>query len=406
MKQSEKHLVQRTLGYYLLFVCLGLGMGMTGPLLPSLANQTTSTLAQIGWIFLAGSLGFTLSTYLSGRLFDRWRGHPVLGGAQIVSALLLFCLPFVPELWLFLSIIFVKGIFDGMIGTGTNTLLVWSYGERSGPYMNALHFFFGLGAFISPLIIAQVLDFEGGYRWVYWLLAVFALLVGVFNLRMPDSPDPAKHQVHTENGKSLLPDWRFLLIGGLFLFFYVGSEIAYGNWLYTYALQLDLASAVGAAYLTSAFWLSFTTGRLVSIGLATRILPARLVLLALVGCLAAITPVLRFPGAVGLLWATSIALGFCLAPIWPTGFTLIGQSIKLTGRASGIILLGDSLGGMVLPWMVGQTLEQLGPGAMTWLVTASLVANLLAFLAILRLRLARKTASPVNASLTTQQGGL
>lgn len=387
-----------------MFICLGMGMGMTGPLLPSLANQTHSTLGQIGWMFLAGSLGFTISTYLSGRVFDRVRGHPLLGGAQIISALLMFCLPFAPALWLFLLIVFCKGIFDGMIGTGTNTLMVWSYSNRSGPYMNALHFFFGLGAFISPLIVAQVLNFDGDYRWVYWFLSGFALLVGLFNLRMPGSPDPARHQVRQEDGKSILPNWRFLLIAALFLFFYVGSEIAYGNWLYTYAVQLGLATAVGAAYLTSAFWLSFTTGRLVSIGLAARLAPARFVALALLGCLAAISPLLIFPGAAGLLWAASLLLGFCMAPVWPTGFTLIGQSIKLTGRASGIILLGDSLGGMILPWLVGQTLERLGPGAMTWLVTASLAANMLAFLGILQLRLAQSKANSSGATLKPEQG--
>ncbi len=56
----------------------------------------------------------------------------------------------------------------------------------------------------------------------------------------------------------------------LFLFFYVGAEITFGGWVYTYAVTLKLASAAGAAYLTSAFWLAFTVGRLISIPAATR----------------------------------------------------------------------------------------------------------------------------------------
>ena len=82
----------------------------------------------------------------------------------------------------------------------------------------------------------------------------------------------------------------------------------------------------------------------------------------------------------------AIGLGFCMAPVWPTGFTLAGQSINLTGRLSGIILLGDSFGGMVLPTLVGQVIEGSGPRAMVYLVFGSLVLNLLAFTGMLRLR--------------------
>jgi hypothetical protein len=59
---------------------------------------------------------------------------------------------------------------------------------------------------------------------------------------------------------------------------------------------------------------------------------------------------------------------------------------------------------MILPWLVGQTLERLGPGAMTWLVTASLAANMLAFLGILQLRLAQSKANSSGATLKPEQG--
>jgi MFS transporter, FHS family, Na+ dependent glucose transporter 1 len=86
----------------------------------------------------------------------------------------------------------------------------------------------------------------------------------------------------------------------------------------------------------------------------------------------------------------AIGLGFCMAPIWPTGFTLAGQSINLTGRIAGIILLGDSFGGMVLPTLVGKVIEGSGPRSMVYLVFGSLVLNLLAFIGMLRLRHAEK----------------
>jgi MFS transporter, FHS family, Na+ dependent glucose transporter 1 len=296
-----------------------------------------------------------------------------------------FAIPVVPWFWLLLALAACKAFADGIINTGANTLLVWTHGSRVGPYMNGLHFCFGLGAFISPLIIAQVLDIPGGYRWVYWGLAVLAILVGLVLLSFKENPKPHQHPSQ-EPGKAAPLNVPLVLTGLLFLFFYVGSEITFGGWVFTYATTLNLSSEAAAAYLTSAFWFSFTIGRLLSIPLATRVAPQRTIPVALAGCLVMITLLAAFPASSAVLWSAAIGLGFFMAPIWPTGFTLVGQSMVLTARASGIVLLGDSLGGMVLPWTVGQVLESLGIRAMIWLVLASLLGNVLAFLGILKLR--------------------
>ena len=46
MTKNEK--LGNTIGYYLLFISLGFSLGITGPALPSLAEQTGSTLGAIG----------------------------------------------------------------------------------------------------------------------------------------------------------------------------------------------------------------------------------------------------------------------------------------------------------------------------------------------------------------------
>jgi FHS family Na+ dependent glucose MFS transporter 1 len=176
----------------------------------------------------------------------------------------------------------------------------------------------------------------------------------------------------------------------LFLFFYVGAEITFGGWVYTYAVTLKLASVAGAAYLTSAFWASFTVGRLISIPAATRFTPKQVILTALSFCLSILAVGIIFSRSSMALWLMAIGLGFCMAPIYATGFTLAGQSIALTGRLTGIILLGDSFGGMVLPTVVGKVIEGSGPRAMITLIFGSLVLTLLAFAAMLRLRPAKK----------------
>jgi FHS family Na+ dependent glucose MFS transporter 1 len=169
----------------------------------------------------------------------------------------------------------------------------------------------------------------------------------------------------------------------LFLFFYVSAEITFGGWIFTYAITLDLADAVRAAYLTSVFWLAFTIGRLISIPAAVRFSPRQIIPIALAGAAGFLIPLILFPAAPAAVWIAAAGAGFCMAPVWPTGFTLAGQSVSLTARISGFILLGDSIGGMVLPGLTGWIMERAGAPAMAQLVLASLAATFLAYLGIL-----------------------
>jgi MFS transporter, FHS family, Na+ dependent glucose transporter 1 len=370
-----------------LLLCLGLDTAVLGPTLPALAEQTHTPLGHMGWLFLAGAIGYTLGTTLGGRIFDRVRGHPVLGMAQLVTAVLLVLVPLSPWFWLLLGVLACKGFADGLVNTGANTLLVWTHGEKVGPYMNGLHFCFGVGAFLAPMLVAQVIGVTGGYRWAYWSLAVCATLVSLRLFTLSGHPRPAHHH---DTGASTLVGARIyyplVIPAALFLFFYVGAEVAFGGWVYTYAVTLKLASTVGAAYLTAGFWLSFTLGRLLSIPLATRFTPPQIVLTALCTCLSILAMVIIIPDSSVVLWMAALGLGFGMAPLWPTGFTLAGQSLTLTASVSGMILLGDSFGGVVLPWLVGQVMAVTGPRALVYLVFGSLVGNGLAFVAMLRVR--------------------
>jgi FHS family Na+ dependent glucose MFS transporter 1 len=378
---------RRTLGYYLLFICLGLTTAVIGPTLPALADQTHTQVGHMGWLFLAGAVGYTLGTTLGGRVFDRVRGHPVLGTAQLAAAALLVVVPLLPWFWLLLGVLACKGFADGLVNTGANTLLVWTHGEKVGPYMNGLHFCFGLGAFLAPMLVAQVIGAAGGYRWAYWTLAAFVALVSLRLLTLAGNPRPAPHR---DSGTSALVGARsyspLVIVAALFLFFYVGAEVAFGGWVYTYAVALQLASAVGAAYLTSGFWLAFTLGRLLSIPMATRFAPPQIILAALCTCLSLLALGIIIPDSSLVLWVVTLGLGFCMAPLWPTGFTLAGRSLPLTASVSGMILLGDSFGALVLPWLVGQAIAVTGPRALVYLVFGSLLGNVWAFVTMLRLR--------------------
>src|SRR5262245_47127334 len=106
------------------------------------------------------------------------------------------------------------------------------------------------------------------------------------------------------------------------------------------------------------------------------------------------------PQSITVLWIASAAVGFFMAPIWATGYNLAGQSIKLTATISSIIILGDSLGAVVLPWLTGLAIERFGAHTMPWLVFSSLMLNVLVF-GIMLLQRSKMTRSIPEAKLTS-----
>jgi MFS transporter, FHS family, Na+ dependent glucose transporter 1 len=387
--------VRRSMGYFGLFTCLGLDMSVIGPTLPALAAQTGSTVGEMGLAFLIGAVGAVLGTLLGGWLFGWAPGRVVLGVAEMLSASLLILVPQIHWIGVLMALLIVKGVAGGVVGTGANTLLLWTHGGKAGPFLNALHFFFGLGAFLSPFLLGLLLTAGGAYWQAYVVLAVFDFTVGASVLLLLRPPSPL-HSAHADGTVPRGTSWylvAIVLAAMLFLFFYVSSEITFGGWIYTYAVTLNLADAASAAYLTSLFWFAFTIGRLVSIPAAIRLAPAQILAVAFGGAIVFLGLLIAFPASPAMLWLAVAGIGLSMAPIWPSGYTLAVQSIRLTAGVSAVIMLGDSVGGMVMPGLTGLFMERAGAGAMTLLVLASMAATVVAFLAILAFRM-RGSDSP------------
>lgn len=362
--------IKKTTAYYASFVLLGLTAAILGPTLPGLAEHTGTQLNEISFLFTARSLGYLLSSLFGGRTYDRFPGHFVLAGFLLIISGTAFIAPLVPELWILAFVLLIVGIGEGGIDAGANTLLVWVYRDKVGPYMNGLHFFFGLGAFLSPIIVAWAIRISGDIVWGYWILALLVLPVAVWLLRLV-SP-----QASVESGEQLEVNHDYLLIGIVILFFflYVGAEVSYGGWVFTYSIRkLGLSEASNAAYLTSAFWGALTIGRLISIPVALRFRPRVILFMDLIGCLLSLGAVIVWPDSVSALWVGTLGLGLFMASIFPITLTLVGRHMTMTGQVMGWFLVGAGLGGMFLPWLIGQLFEQVGPQVTMIAITIDLI---------------------------------
>ena len=372
--------ISKTIGYYVAFVSLGLAGAVLGPTLLGLAEHTHSRRDEISFLFVANSLGYLAGSLIGGRLYDRVPGHPVMAAALIFVAVTLALAPIAPLLWLLAGVFLLLGLVTGALDVGGNTLLVWVHGHRVGPFMNGLHFFWGLGAFLAPIIIALVIGSSGDITWAYWMLAVLMLPVIAGLLRLPSPvPQPSSQVSESKRANHLL----LVILIASFLFLYVGAEGSLGGWIFTYTVALRLSSETAAAYLTSAFWGSLTAGRLLAIPIAARLQPRSVLLIDLAGCLISMGIILLWPRSLAAVWIGAIGTGLSMASIFPTTLSLAESRLHITGQMTSWFFVGSSLGGMTVPWIIGQLFEPVGPFATMMTITTALALMVGVFVAMM-----------------------
>ena len=365
----------KTLSYYGAFIGLGLVLASLGPTLPGLAELTDSSLGRLSTIFVARSAGYLTGALFGGRLFDRYPGHPLIAGMMTLMAICMALVPLSPSVTILTAILYGLGIGEGALDTGGNTLLVWLFPTGLGPWLNGLHFFFGVGALASPLIVSFAIESGGSVSDAYWMLAALLIPLILFVAVQP-SPQIAHHARNEESG---LGEHRstIVLVAGL-LFATVGAEVGYGNWIYTYALKQNLADTVTAAALTSAYWGAFTFGRLLGIPLAARASATTIMTLCLAGVGAASLAVLSRPNSQTMLWAGTVMAGITVAPMFATVISLAEERMPISGRATGWFFVGSSAGGMSIPWIIGQCFEPLGTAWTFYIVLADVFVGFVA----------------------------
>ncbi len=109
----------------------------------------------------------------------------------VCMAITLAITPLINVLWLLILVMLLLGVAQGALDVGGNALLLWTYGSKVGPYMNGLHLFFGIGAFIAPVLVAQSIRAMDNLNLAYWGMAALMLIpaVGLLFMRSPSQAD-------------------------------------------------------------------------------------------------------------------------------------------------------------------------------------------------------------------------
>lgn len=342
--------------------------------------------AQLGLLFPLLMVGFIPTVIWAGRFSDKYGKLPaiVIGNVIMVGGLLLFA--FGDSFALSMVGMGIMGV-GGGFSEGTSMALVADLhtGPRQTSWMNFSQGIFGIGAIGSPFAVSALLKAGLDWQWGFVMSAAVCGLAGILAFACMLTRGEKPHGHHAEDG-----GWRELAGSKLLIWLcfgillYVGAELGTFSWLAAHFKRTIGSSESLAAASGSFFWLGILIGRFTGAWAASRMKEVTLITICLIGAMLADATLLSVRGSTVAL-AMCVGLGFFLGPVFPTIVAMGGAAFpKKTGLVAGILLAFGSLGGGVLPGVIGFVANQSTVTTGLWSAWVALAVSLGAFVIISR----------------------
>ena len=350
---------------YLTFIVIGIATGLLNIAWTFMQPTFGVSLDSIGVLLTAAMLGGLIAAFMSGSLIGKFTIGPVLVGGMAFAGIGLIGYAIAPVWIALLAVAFLTSIGKGTIDAGFNNFVSSNYGSSQ---MNWLHACWGIGLTIAPTVVTvSVLNLGRGWQPSYVISGLLALLLGlVILLTLPRWHLKKTKRSQSETAPSRIPIRNTLrrpivLMSILLLFVYGGIEIGVGQLANTLFVEARGISQENSSAWVSAYWGSFTLGRMLMGLLAMRIGDKWLLNVSFgLSILGAVLLFLNISDAFSFIGLMGI--GFGLAAIFPI---LISQTPARVGRdhaanAIGFQVGSAGLGGAVLAGIAGVFAENIG----------------------------------------------
>ncbi|NXU18639.1 MFS4B protein, partial [Pardalotus punctatus] len=371
------------------FLGLGMSIAVLGPTFPNLAANVRKNVSDIYYIFVGRSLGYLGGSVVGGMLFDCMNANLLLALSMLATMAGLYGIPWCKQSLLLTVLMSVIGGSMGILDTGGNVLALNTWGSEAGPHMQALHFSFAAGAFLAPILAKMALggseskelleaektnqsvcqsvptasaasptpalNDHHDFLWSYIIIGTYILFISIFFFVFYSKDSSAQDKTKASGQKKKLAKYHWALIGLLFVFFlfYVGAEVTYGSYVFTYAKVFAEMTESEAAALNTVFWGAFAVCRGLAIFGAAFLYPGTMILISLLSSAASSSALAFFAHYRILLWVGTAVYGASMATVFPSGISWVEQYTVVEGKSASLFVIGAALGEMCIPGAVG-----------------------------------------------------
>ena len=364
---------------YLIFISLGLPDSLLGSGWPSMQAVFGVPSSYAGYVSMTISFMTIISALLSPRMIRRFHTKWIVVVSIFLTVLGLLGFSICGRYWMLFLFAVPYGLGAGSIDASVNHYVASHY---SSSVMNFLHCFYGVGAVISPTIMALALRlarWNEGYRWTAFLQAGI-LLVVILSLplwKRNEAEDGEDMRDSAGIGEALkVPGVLLTLIA---FFSYCAGEATCFLWTPSYfaGTRAGLSEETIAAFGSLIFG-GLMLGRLIS-GFISRRLGDRLLIrggiaVELLGILMVFLPAKScFPAAIGF-----VVIGTGMGPVYPAIQHMAPTNFgaRYSAAVIGLQMASAYIGSTFMPMVFGHLQQAVGIGVMPAYLLVFVLMNL------------------------------
>ena len=357
----------------------GVSMVIIGSTLSVLRERFGMSDIEAGGLFSILPFGLLVGSVTFGPVADKYGYRWVLTVAGLFLSLGFFGIAHAGSLFVLRSCIFLFGIGGGVIN-GASSALVSDLSVKEHKITNLIWLgaFFGVGAFVTPIILSVIE--KSYYTLVIDVAGVLSLLIALLFAVIVYPVTVQKDKISFK----LIPVFvknRLFMALSFYLFFQSSFEAIVNNWTVSYFVDLrvgddnallafssSLLGMILMRVLTGSVLRNFTFNRLMTLALI--FLTAGLILLIL--------PTPYFIKVTGMFF-----IGAGLAPGFPVMLGSAGELFKeVSATAFSFAMLIALIGNTLINYITGVLTEKFGMGVFPYVIMTEIVALLLLFVVI------------------------
>ncbi len=364
---------------YLIFISLGLPDSLLGSGWPAMHAAFSVPSSYAGYVSMAISFMTIISALLSPIMIKRFHTKWIVIVSIFLTVMGLIGFSISTSYAMLFVFAVPYGMGAGAIDASVNHYVANNY---SGSVMNFLHCFYGVGAVISPNIMAVALSkasWNEGYRWTAYI-QIFVLLICIISLPLwkKNESDSNKQEEEVARIREALkrPGVVLTLIA---FFAYCSGEATCFLWTSSYfaGVKEGLTDHLIASFGSLIFG-GLMLGRLISGFVSNRLGDRMLIRIGIfvevVGILLVMIPVASFiPAAIGF-----VIIGTGMGPVYPAiqhmAPTNFGE--RYSAAVIGLQMASAYIGSTFMPMIFGNIQEKIGIGIMPFYLLIFAVLNI------------------------------
>lgn len=362
---------------YLIFISLGLPDSLLGSGWPKMQAVFSVPSSYAGYVSMTISFMTIISALLSPRMIKHFHTKwiTIVSIGLTIAGLLGFSM--CSEYWMLFIFAVPYGLGAGAIDASVNHYVANNY---SGSVMNFLHCFYGVGAVISPYIMALALKYarwNEGYSWTSYI-QMFILFVCIISLPLWKTNGKEEEEDHSDSVgiKEALkvPAVIFTLIA---FYAYCAGEATCFLWTPSYfAGTKSGLSAETIASFGSLIFGGLMLGRLISGFISNKLGDRRLIRIGifveLLGIIMVFLPVESYMVAA----AGFVVIGTGMGPVYPAIQHMAPANFgkKYSAAVIGLQMAAAYVGSTFMPMIFGLLQQKIGIAIMpTYLLIFAII---------------------------------